>query len=373
VTARPVPILLVTSALLVALASPSLGLRLGASGARTLPANLPSRHALALLEQSFTSATAEPTRVVISGNTSAGDAVGRLERLVAQDREFVGPPRLEHVPGLTALAVYVRGDPGGGRALAAVRRLRSRYIPETRFPSSSQVLVGGPTADSLDYVHSINSSRVRVFVFVLALSFLLLAAAFRSVVVPLKAIVLNLLSVGAAYGVLVLVFQDGLGASLAGLSRTHAVETWVPMLLFALLFGLSMDYHVFLLSRIREQYRERRDTADAVELGIVSTGRIVTGAALVIVVVFASLAGGDLVMFQELGIGVAVALLIDATVVRVLLLPAAMSVLGRWNWWPSSISREAGPLESAGATRPASAARQSAPPLPARRPPPAVP
>jgi RND superfamily putative drug exporter len=158
-------------------------------------------------------------------------------------------------------------------------------------------------------------------------------------VIPLKALALNLLSVGAAYGLLVLVFQHGLGASVLGLHHAAKVEAWVPMLLFALLFGLSMDYHVFLLSRIREQYRERRDTREAIVFGVVSTGRIITGAALIIVVVFASLTRGNLVMFQELGLGVAVALLLDATIVRVVLVPSAMCLLGRWNWWPSSLAR----------------------------------
>ena len=343
VTAQPLPAFVVGAGVMLALATPALTLKLGAAGANSLPSDLPAKRAFHLLQSSFRSATAEPTRVVISGDPSSvgiQNGVGRLEHLLQKDHVFFGPIRVEKAPGLTAMSFYVTGDPGGRKAIHAIERLRHRYVPQAGFPESSDVLVGGPSADTLDYVQSIKSSRFRVFVFVLALSFLLLAIAFRSLVVPAKALALNLLSVGAAYGVLVLVFQDGVGASALGLHHAAKIEAWVPMLLFALLFGLSMDYHVFLLSRIREQYREHRDTTEAVVFGVVSTGRIITGAALIIVVIFASLARGNLVMFQELGLGVAVALLLDATIVRIVLVPAAMSLLGRWNWWPSELSRE---------------------------------
>jgi RND superfamily putative drug exporter len=172
-----------------------------------------------------------------------------------------------------------------------------------------------------------------VLVFVLGLSFVLLTVAFRSVVVAATAIALNLLSVGAAYGLLVLVFQEGVGAGLLGFQQVDVVEAWVPLFLFAVLFGLSMDYQVFLLSRIRERYSESRDTTDAITFGISSTARIITGAALIIVAVFAGFAAGDLVMFQQMGFGIAIALLIDATLVRSVLVPAAMKLLGEWNWY----------------------------------------
>ena len=172
-----------------------------------------------------------------------------------------------------------------------------------------------------------------VFVFVLGLSFLLLTAAFRSLVVPATAIVLNLLSVGAAYGLLVLVFQHGVLAGFFGFQQVDTIEAWVPLFLFAVLFGLSMDYQVFLLSRIREQFSRTGNTRDAIIFGIASTGRLITGAALIIVTVFIGFAVGDLVMFQQMGFGIAVALLIDATIVRSVLVPAAMASLGRWNWY----------------------------------------
>jgi putative drug exporter of the RND superfamily len=161
----------------------------------------------------------------------------------------------------------------------------------------------------------------------------LLTVAFRSVVIAGTAIVLNLLSVGAAYGLMVLVFQHGVGADFFGFQEVETIEAWVPLFLFAVLFGLSMDYQVFLLSRIRERFTETGDTTEAVVSAVGSTARIITGAALIIVAVFVGFAAGELVMFQQMGFGVAVALLIDATIVRSVLVPAAMTLLGKWNWY----------------------------------------
>ena len=172
-----------------------------------------------------------------------------------------------------------------------------------------------------------------VFAFVLAFSFVLLTIAFRSIVVAAKAILLNLLSVGAAYGLLVLVFQKGVGNELVGFPQVDAIEAWLPLFLFSVLFALSMDYHVFLLSRIRERYLETGDNSDAVATGVRSTAQLITGAALIIIVVFVGFASGELVMFQQMGFGVAVALLLDATLIRSVLVPAAMELLGDRNWY----------------------------------------
>jgi putative drug exporter of the RND superfamily len=172
-----------------------------------------------------------------------------------------------------------------------------------------------------------------VFAFVLGLSFVLLTIAFRSLLVPLKAILLNLISVGAAYGLIVLVFQKGVGNELFGFQQVDTVEAWLPLFLFSVLFGLSMDYHVFLLSRIRERYNRTRDNDGAVLHAVATTARLITGAALIIVAVFAGFARGDLVMFQQMGFGVAVALLLDATIVRTVLVPASMKLLSDWNWY----------------------------------------
>jgi RND superfamily putative drug exporter len=168
---------------------------------------------------------------------------------------------------------------------------------------------------------------------VLSLSFVLLTLAFRSLVVPLKAVVLNLLSVGAAFGLVTLVFQEGVGADLLGFEQVESITSWVPLFLFSVLFGLSMDYHVFLLSRIRERFARSGDNTAAVASGIASTSRLITGAALIMVVVFTGFAIGDLPMFQQMGFGLAVALLIDATIVRSVLLPATMKLLGDRNWY----------------------------------------
>ncbi len=168
---------------------------------------------------------------------------------------------------------------------------------------------------------------------VLALSFLLLLVVFRSLIVPLKAILMNLLSVGAAFGLLVLVFQEGVGAGLLGFQRSPQIEFWIPLFLFSILFGLSMDYHVFMLSRIKERFDETGDNSAAVGFGLRSTGAIITGAALIMVAVFGGFAASDLVFFQQLGFGLAVAILLDATIIRLVLVPAAMELLGDRNWY----------------------------------------
>ncbi len=191
----------------------------------------------------------------------------------------------------------------------------------------------GNTAGVVDYLAFFHKWLPIALVMVLSLSFVLLLVAFRSVVIPAKAIAMNLLSVGAAYGLMVLVFQKGVGAGLLGFTKVGTIEAWVPLFLFSLLFGLSMDYQVFLLSRIKERYDETGNTRQAVAHGVGRTAGIITGAALIMVCVFAGMASGQLVMFQQMGFGLAVAILIDATVVRTIIVPAAMELLGDWNWY----------------------------------------
>jgi RND superfamily putative drug exporter len=214
-----------------------------------------------------------------------------------------------------------------------VRKLRSEVLPTLFGDTGAEVLVGGTTAESIDYFSSVIDPAPAVIALVLVLTFVLLTIVFRSVVIAGTAVILNLLSVAAAYGLLVLVFQRGVGADLLGFQQVDTIEAWVPLFLFSVLFGLSMDYQVFLLSRIKERYDSTRDTTDAVTVGVASTARIITGAALIIVAVFSGFARGDLVMFQQMGFGVAVALLIDATIIRSVLLPSAMRLLGEWNWY----------------------------------------
>jgi len=198
---------------------------------------------------------------------------------------------------------------------------------------NASAYVTGETAEIIDYNELMERWLPIVFLFVLGFSFILLTVAFRSIVVPAKAILLNLLSVGAAYGLIVLVFQKGVGNELFGFEQVDAIEAWLPLFLFSVLFGLSMDYQVFLLSRIRERFTQTGDSSEAVSFGVRTTARLITGAALIIVVVFTGFATGELVMFQQMGFGVAAALLIDATLIRSVLVPAAMELLGDRNWY----------------------------------------
>jgi RND superfamily putative drug exporter len=206
-------------------------------------------------------------------------------------------------------------------------------VPAAFASTSADVLVGGTTSENIDYFDSVTGPAPWVIALVLALTLIFLTVVFRSLVVAGTAVALNLLSVGAAYGLLVLVFQHGAGAGLLGFNKVDTIEAWVPLFLFSVLFGLSMDYQVFLLSRIREWFDETGDTVRAVTFGVASTARIITGAALIIVAVFAGFASGELIMFQQMGFGVAAALLIDATIIRSVVLPSTMKLLGKWNWY----------------------------------------
>ena len=334
---RPAMSLAAGVILLLAAASPVLGLNIGSAGISTLPDGLTSKQGYLALQRSFPAASAEPAEIVIDGSVSSPEvrsAIERLEGRLAGDPRF-GPVSLDvNPPGnLGVLIVPLVGDARGDRAVEAVRELRAEYIPAAFADSGATALVTGTTAENIDRSDVMSRWLPIVLVFVLGLSFVLLTLAFRSVVVAATAIALNLLSVGAAYGLLVLVFQEGVGSGLLGFQQVDVIEAWVPLFLFAVLFGLSMDYQVFLLSRIRERFSKTRDTTDAISFGIVSTARIITGAALVIVAVFAGFAAGDLVMFQQMGFGVAIALLIDATLVRSVLVPAAMQLLGERNWY----------------------------------------
>jgi RND superfamily putative drug exporter len=279
----------------------------------------------------------DPAEVVVSGDLSSTDvaaAMDSFETAVTDDPEFGAPQRQEAPDGDVALiSVPLVGGSDTESAREGVNRLRTDLVPAAFGDTSASVVVGGVTAENIDYSDLINTWLPLVVAFVLGLSFILLTVVFRSLVLSITAVILNLLSVGAAYGLLVLVFQQGIGASLLGFQEVDRIEAWVPLFLFSVLFALSMDYHVFLLSRIRERYAKSGDTDDAVVHGIAATGRIITGAALIIVVVFAGFAAGQLVMFQQMGFGVAIALLVDATLIRMVVVPAAMAILGRWNWY----------------------------------------
>jgi RND superfamily putative drug exporter len=338
VVRRPALALTIGVLILVAAALPVIGLRTGTSGVESLPDSTSAKAGAMALERSFPgTSTTEPAQVVITGDISSSAVTSSIDRLkssVSGDRDF-GPSHLQvSADGQAAvLSVPLIGEPDGAQARRGLDRLRTDLIPAAFDGTSTNVLVGGATAENVDYSDVINHWLPIVLAFVLGLSFLLLTLVFRSLVLSTTAVILNLLSVGAAYGLLVLVFQHGFAADLLGLQQVERVEAWVPVFLFSVLFALSMDYHVFLLSRIRERYAQTGDTEGAVVHGIAATGRIITGAALIIVVVFTGFAAGELVMFQQMGFGVGVALLLDATLIRMVVVPAAMTLLGRWNWY----------------------------------------
>ena len=234
------------------------------------------------------------------------------------------------------LALLVLPFPGKSTSPEAaddMEILRDQIIPAAFDGVPAEVYVGGLTAEVADFYDIVGVFTPIVFAFVLGLSFLILMMVFRSIVIPLKAIIMNLLSVGATYGLLVLVFQKGFGADLFGFQRADVIDAWLPLFLFTILFGLSMDYHVFLLSRIRERYDESQDNTEAVAYGLRSTAGLITGAALIMVVVFGAFASGETVVNQLMGFGLAIAVLLDATLVRSVLVPASMEVLGKGNWY----------------------------------------
>jgi uncharacterized membrane protein YdfJ with MMPL/SSD domain len=337
VITRPLISLVLATAVLLAMAAPVLALRSGEAGVSTLPDRLAAKQGYLALNAEFPGETTEPVKIVIDGDAASPAVQAGIERLRERlaSEDLLGRPELEtnRAGDLMVLTVPIEGDSLGKEAVDAVRELRSEHVPAA-FPGPGvEVLVAGDTAESIDKSDTMSRWLPIVLAFVLGPSLVLLTIAFRSLVVAAKAIAVNLLSVGAAYGLLVLVFQEGVGNELLGFPQVDTIEAWVPLFLFAVLFGLSMDYHVFLLSRIRERFRQTCDNNDAIAHGVGSTARIITGAALIIIAVFSGFARGELVMFQQMGYGVAIALLLDATVVRLVLVPAAMELLGERNWY----------------------------------------
>jgi RND superfamily putative drug exporter len=230
-------------------------------------------------------------------------------------------------------------DSGTHAAADLVHRIRDRYIPAAGFGAARVYLTGAP-AFGVDFLAKAYGAFPWLVLAVLVISYILLLRAFRSVVLPIKAVFMNLLSVAATYGVLVLFFQHGWGHTLLGLQSSSQIEGWIPIFLFAVLFGLSMDYEVFLLSRMREEWDLTHDNEHAVAYGLEHTGRIITAAAIIMIAAFAGFTAGRFVGLQEFGIGLSAAILLDATVVRALLVPATMKLLGRWNWWlPEGVRR----------------------------------
>jgi putative drug exporter of the RND superfamily len=377
---RPLAFIAVALALLVALAVPFTAIRLGQPGAAILPADESPRLATERLATEFGAGVTGPMEILVDTPGGAGTRAN-LERVERLTRALRADPAVAGVQSLTAVLpdtgldsygrLYARGlagvDPRLAPAVAGlanwdrgadlaritvvtrdapqseaaqdlVDRVRDRYAPAASL--AGQARVGGTTALNLDLAREISGQLPVVVLTVLALSFVLLAMAFRSLLLPLQAIVMNLLSVGAAYGLIVAVFQWGWGERLLGFTSEGHIEVFVPLFLFSILFGLSMDYEVFLLSRIREEYLRSGDNQLAVARGLERTARTITSAALVMVTVFAAFAAGRLVPFKEMGLGLAAAVLIDATLVRTILVPATMRLVGRRNWWmPRAVDR----------------------------------
>jgi putative drug exporter of the RND superfamily len=332
---RPAVSCIVAAALLLAVAVPARDIHIGASGVDTLPTNLPSRQGFDALQRTFPVKTPYPVDVVVErGGPEARTALLRLEQRLARDPRF-GPGSIRNVPsvGIDILTAPVRGEPAGGPAIRAVRDLHDHLIPQFFAGTGANVLVGGKTEQNAEYFDAVTKPTPYVFAFVFGLSLVLLTLAFRSIVIALVSIVLNLLSVGAAYGLLTLVFLKGYAAHFFGFQHVPVVDAWVPLFLFSVLFALSMDYQVFLMSRIKESYDRTGSTREAVISGVSGTARIITGAALIIVAVFSGFARGQLVQFQQMGFGVAVALLLDATIIRTVLLPSMLALLGDRAWY----------------------------------------
>ena len=336
VTARPVLSVVATSGILIALSSAVFTMNLGTAGITSLPEDMGARQAYEVVVAEFSDGLIT-TDIVIDATDVTTPAIqagiNALEADLAAD-SFFGNTKVIIAPGndLAVVKAVMQGDFSGSIAEDAIDRVRQDYVPAA-FDGIADVYVGGPTAETVDAVNYITSWMPIVFALVLGSSFLLLMIVFRSIVVPIKAVVMNVLSVGAAYGLIVLVFQHGIGADLLGFQKTPQIEFWLPLFLFSILFGLSMDYHVFLLSRIKEHYDETGDNKASVAFGLRSTAGIITGAALIMVGVFGGFAIGDLVMFQQMGFGLAAAVIIDATLVRSILVPASMVLLGDKNWY----------------------------------------
>jgi RND superfamily putative drug exporter len=357
---RPVLWFAAAGALMLALALPAVGLHVTGGDNRGVPLTTESTRGLHVLDTTLGPGALAPHQIVVDTGRPGGAAATvaaqrRLVGLLRRDPQivprtviapFMVPPavarqaNLVDRPGrVVQIRAAGRTDSGEPPAIALVHRIRNRYLPAAGFPAGDTVLLTGAPAFGVDFVDRAYSAFPWLVLAVLVVSYFLLLRAFRSVVLPAKAVVMNLLSVSATYGVLVLLFQHGWGRHL-GLETSPQIDGWIPIFLFAMLFGLSMDYEVFLLSRIREEWERRADNDAAIAYGLEHTGRIITAAAVIMVATFAGFVAGSFVGLQEFGLGLAAAIALDATVVRAILVPATMKLLGRWNWYlPERVRR----------------------------------
>jgi putative drug exporter of the RND superfamily len=337
---RPVVWAALAAIVMIAIMAPFFSMRLGSADAGTDPTGTTTRTAYDLLAKGYGPGYNGPLELVAKIDSRAQlVAFGQARNAVAKDPDVVAatPVVFHHNsggrPSVAIANVFPKGSPQAASTANLLKRIRSTTIPNATKGSSVQVLVGGTTAIFVDFSHVL-SAKLPLFIgIVVALSFLLLMAVFRSLLIPLTAAVMNLLSAGAAFGVLTAVFQNGWGNHLIGLDTTGPIEAFVPELLFPILFGLSMDYEVFLISRIYEEWHLRGDTREAVTHGLAATARTITAAAAIMFLVFASFTLGGEWVIDMFGIGLAAAVFLDALIVRSVLVPALTMVLGERTWW----------------------------------------
>jgi RND superfamily putative drug exporter len=350
---RPLAFLAVGSVLLVAFALPVFALALTPGSAQGIPQHPQAVRGFTILRDAVGAGALSPTQIIVDtgrdGGTASPDAQRSIATLVERVRRnpevaFVryraGPPLVDPSGRYAQIVVAGKHEYGEGPAQKFVHDLRGTIVPSVSWPAGTRVLAGGGPPQGVDFIERSYAVFPWLVLGVLVLTYLLLMRAFRSLLLPLKAVILNLLSVGAAYGLLVIVFKWGIGNDVLGLYQFPQIEAWIPIFLFAMLFGLSMDYEVFLVTRMREAWDETHDNVRAVGLGLERTGRIVSAAAIIMVAAFSGFVAGRIVGLQEFGLGLAVAILVDATIVRVLLVPSLMALFGRWNWWlPPRVAR----------------------------------
>ena len=353
IMSRPLMFFAIGVSILLLAAIPVYDLQLTPGSAQGIPQSPSSVRGLNVLRAAVGPGGLSPTQLVLDTGRAGGvrtpeiqSAARRLRRELLGDPEvaFVqtGPTRrfVDPTGRYAQMIVAGKHEYGDEPSQQFVHRLRDHLIPAAGFPDAARVLAGGGPPQGVDFLSRSYSVFPWLVAAVLILTYLLLMRAFRSVLLPLKAVLLNLLSVAASYGILVAVFKWGAGQSLLGLYQFPQVEGWIPIFLFAMLFGLSMDYEVFLVTRMRETWDEVHDNVRAVSYGLERTGLIVTAAAIIMVAAFSGFVAGSVVGLQQFGLGLAVAILLDATIVRALLVPSLMALFGRWNWWlPASLAR----------------------------------
>jgi RND superfamily putative drug exporter len=330
---RPAAFALVAALLMALLAVPFLSMRLGSADAGSDPAGTTTRKAYDLLAEGFGPGYNGPLQLVarLSGSAQRAEFV-RVERAVAALPDVVAATPPQVLPGVALAEVYPKGSPQAASTAALLHAVRGRVVPAVTRGTGLRVLVGGQTAIFDDFATLLGHKLPLFLGVVVVVSFVLLVAVFRSLLVPLVAALMNLLSAAAAFGVVTAVFQDGFGAALIGVDKTGPIEAFLPVMMFAILFGLSMDYEVFLVTRIHEEWHRRRDNREAVAHGLAATGRTITAAAAIMILVFAAFILGGTRIIDLFGVGLASAVLLDAVVVRSVLVPALMLWLGEANW-----------------------------------------